>query len=233
MEPLPAYVSTVFILTTFAAVGFLIHAIKSVGTDRLPSQILIFVLPLWIFFQAALSLGGFYKETNSLPPRLLLFGVGPALLLVIAFFLFFRSSFIEKLPLRTITLLHIVRIPVEIGLFWLFNAGQIPKVMTFEGRNFDILSGFLAAIVFFAAFRGNKPNRWMLIAFNLVGLALLINIVGTAVAALPSPMQAIAFDQPNRAVLYFPYIWLPTMIVPIVLFAHLAALWKLFTGRDK
>ena len=41
-----------------------------------------------------------------------------------------------------------------------------------------------------------------------------------------------AFEQPNRAVLFFPYIRLPTIIVPVVLFSHLAALWKLLYARD-
>ena len=33
------------------------------------------------------------------------------------------------------------------------------------------------------------------------------------------------------AVLYFPFIWLPSVVVPIVLFSHLASLWKLATGK--
>ncbi len=233
MESVPAYVSVVFILTTFATVGFLIHAIKSVGTDKLPSKVLIFILPLWIFFQAALSLGGFYLETGSFPPRLLLFGVGPTLLLIAAYLAFFRDSFINKLPLKTLTLLHVIRVPVELVLYWLFVAEQVPEIMTFEGQNFDILSGFLAPIVFLTAFRRDGTIRWLLIAHNLLGLLLLTNIVATAVVSLPSPMQMTAFDQPNRAVLFFPYIWLPTIVVPIVFFAHLSSLWKLFSGRDE
>jgi len=43
----------------------------------------------------------------------------------------------------------------------------------------------------------------------------------------PSPIQKIAFEQPNIAILYFPFCWLPTFIVPIVLFSHLVAVRKL------
>jgi hypothetical protein len=106
-------------------------------------------------------------------------------------------------------------------------------VMTFDGRNFDIISGILAPVVYFVAFRGTEPKKWLLIAYNVLGLALLANIVSIAVLALPSPMQQIAFDQPNRAVLYFPFIWLPSIVVPIVLFSHLAALWKLIFGQKR
>src|SRR5580765_5287491 len=107
------------------------------------------------------------------PPRLFLFGVLPALLLIISYFLFFRARFIERLPLRLLTLVHVVRIPVEIVLLWLFFGGLIPQVMTFEGRNFDILSGILATIVYLIAFRGGTTKTWILIAFNILGLLLL------------------------------------------------------------
>src|SRR5438445_644716 len=232
-DELPAYVSVVFILTTFAAVAFLLQSMRTVGLERLPSRILLFLLPLWIFFQAALAVGGFYYKEDMLPPRFVFFGVFPALLLIIAYFLFFRSSFIERLPLRVLTLVHIVRIPVEIVLLWLFFGGLIPQAMTFEGRNFDMLSGILAPIAYLAAFRGETTKRWILIAFNLLGLMLLANIVSIAVMSLPSPLQRMAFDQPNRALLFFPYIWLPTIVVPIVLFAHLSSLWKLLKGHDR
>ncbi len=227
MDEVPGYVSVVFILTTFATVGFLVYSIKSVGTESLPSKILVFILPLWIFFQAAVALGGFYQETASFPPRIFLFGVFPALLLIIAYFAFFRESFVARLPLELLTSLHIVRIPVEIVLYWLFVQGQVPQLMTFEGRNFDILSGILAPVVFFAAFRGAETKSGLLIAFNILGLVLLANIVSTAIVSLPSPIQMAAFDQPNQAVLFFPYIWLPTIIVPIVLFAHVASILQL------
>jgi hypothetical protein len=232
MGDLPGYVSIVFILTTFAALGFLIYSVKVAGSHLLPSKILIFVLPLWIFFQGILALGGFYQITDRLPPRLLLFGVLPALLLIGVYFIFFRESFISRLPLGLLTLLHSVRIPVEIVLYWLFVAGKIPEIMTFAGRNFDIVSGVLSPIVYAAAFRGGSVKRGILIVYNVLGIVLLANIVGTAIISTPSPLQMTAFDQPNVAVLYFPYIWLPTIVVPIVLFAHLSGLWKIYTGRE-
>jgi len=231
MVLLPSYVSIVFVLTTFAAVAFLLKSISSLGPPQLPSKIFLVLLPLWIVFQATLGLGGFYQDQNSIPPTILVFGVLPALLLIVTYFLLFRSSFIEPMPLGPLTLLHVVRIPVEIVLYWLFIGGQIPEVMTFEGRNFDILSGILAPIVYLTALRRAVPGKGILIAYNIVGLILLVNVVAVAVMSLPTPVQQMAFDQPNRAVLFFPYVWLPTIIVPIVLFSHLAALWKLAKGH--
>lgn len=227
IENLPNYVSITFILTTFLTVGFLLYAVKQTVFDTFPAKLLIFLLSFWIFFQAILALNGFHQVAETFPPRLVFFGVFPAILLIIVYFVFFRKSFIEPLPLKILTLLSIIRIPVELVLLWLFQNHLIPQSMTFEGRNFDILSGITAPIIYLLAFRSGKINRPLLIVWNIFALALLFNIVITAILAFPSISPNLPIELQNRAVTYFPYIWLPTVIVPIVLFSHLASLWKL------
>jgi len=231
LEELPPYVSIVFILTTFLTVGILLTAVKSVSLEAFPSRLLVFTLPFWIILTGSLAVSGFYMEPESFPPRLVLFGILPALLFVLLNLFAFRQELVARLPLRTLTLVHVVRVPVELVLYWLCLGGLVPQIMTFQGRNFDILSGILAVAVFFLGFAGRRANKGILIAFNIVGLILLANVVSIAALSLPSPMQQLAFEQPNRAVLFFPYVWLPTIIVPIVLFSHLASLYKLATNK--
>jgi hypothetical protein len=156
-------------------------------------------------------------------------GICPRFWTVITLFVFARKDFVSRLPLKTLTVLHIIRIPVEIVLHWLFQNGQIPQLMTFEGRNFDLSFRFNRASDLLAGVRGGKTNRPLLIVWNLIALGLLINIVTHAFLSFPFPLQQLAFDQPNRSVLYFPFVWLPTIVVPIVLFCHLASLWQLFS----
>ncbi len=219
-------------LTTFLCVGILFYAIKTSVLHAAAAKITVFCIGFWLLFTAILARGGYYESTASFPPRVILFGVLPANLFIFALFVFARPTFIEKLPLRTLTFLHTIRIPVEIVLLWLFQTKYIPQVMTFEGINFDIISGITAPIICLIAFRKASINRPILIAWNIFALVLLAIIVITAVLAFPSQMQQIAFDQPNRAIMFFPLIWLPTVVVPIVLFAHLASLWKLIVRRD-
>ncbi len=230
MENVPTYVSIVFILTTFLTVGIFLYAAKRGAFASTTTKFLSFLIPFWIVLQAVLAVAGFYIKTDSMPPRLPIFGILPALLTIVALFVFARKNFVERLPLKTLTILHTIRIPVEIVLLWLFQAGQVPQLMTFEGRNFDILSGLTAPIIYWLAFRGGKINRPLLIAWNIFALGLLTNIVVNAVLSFPYPFQQFAFDQPNRAVLYFPFQWLPSVVVPIVLFSHLASLWNLLFG---
>jgi hypothetical protein len=231
IENLPGYISIAFILTTFLTIGFLFYAIRQSVFDTVAAKVLIFLINFWIFFQAVFALGGFYQNTQTVPPRLFLFAVLPAILLIIALFVFARKSFIEPLPLKILTLLHVIRIPVELILHQLYEHKQIPQIMTYEGWNFDILSGITAPIVFWLAFRGGKTNRPLLIIWNIGALLLLINIVTIAILSVASPVQRFAFEQPNRGVLYFPFIWLAAIVVPIVLFSHLASLWKLFRSE--
>lgn len=233
IENVSIYVSVVFVLTTFLTVGIFLYAVKRGASDSTAAKILFFLLPFWLFLQAVLSVGGFYLKTDSLPPRLPFFGILPALLLIIAFLIFARKNFTASLPIKILTILHVIRIPVELVLLRLFQAGQIPQLMTFEGRNFDILSGLTVPLIYWLAFRGGGINRPLLIVWNLFALGLLINIVGSAVLTFPYFFQQFAFDQPNRAVFYFPFVWLPTVIVPIVLFCHLASLGQLLTNKPK
>ncbi|HLL95226.1 MAG TPA: hypothetical protein VK404_09645, partial [Spirosoma sp.] len=48
-----------------------------------------------------------------------------------------------------------------------------------------------------------------------------------AALAAPTPFQQIAFEQPNIGILYFPFVWLPSVVVPLVLMAHVSAFWQL------
>lgn len=230
IDGLPFYINLVFLLTTLLTVWFLVSAARKAG-GTMPSRILAFAIPLWMLLTGYLATTDFYGYSEAIPPRILAFGVLPSVIVIAIYFVAFRG-FIASLPLTTLTILHVVRIPVELVLLWLYQNGQVPVLMTFEGWNFDILSGITAPVIYWIAFRGGRVNRTLLIIWNLAALALLINIVAIAVLSFRTPFQQLAFDQPNVGVTYLPFIWLPAIIVPIVLFAHLAALYNLFSDKS-
>lgn len=231
IESLPFYVTAVFVLTTVLTIGLLFRTFSRIRPVTFPSKLFTFLTPFWLVLTAFLAMGGFYFNFESFPPRILLFGVLPALLVIAVYFIFF-NSFVDRLSLKALTWLSVVRIPVEITLLWLFQNGLVPQEMTFEGRNIDILVGLTAPFIALLAFRGRKVNRPLLIGWNILALASLVNIVAIAMLSFPTPFQRFGFAQPNIGVTYFPFIWLPTIIVPAVLFAHLAALWQLARSRD-
>ena len=99
--------------------------------------------------------------------------------------------------------------------------------MTFEGNNLDIISGVTAPLVYYFAFVLKKLSPRILLIWNFLCLALLLNVVTTAILSTPTPFQKFAFDQPNIGIGYFPFVLLPAVLVPIVLFSHLASIRQL------
>lgn len=99
--------------------------------------------------------------------------------------------------------------------------------MTFEGRNFDMLSGLTAPLIFYTGFAKNRVHKKLLLFWNLICLALLINIVVIAVLSAPFAFQLFSFEQPNIAILYFPFVWLPGVVVPLAALSHLASIRQL------
>lgn len=220
MEQLPLYIPVVFIATSLLTWFFLYKS------NRL-SQSFMIMIALWLAFQAVISLVGFYKDTYTMPPRFAL-AIGVPVVGIIGLFITRRGRvMMDSWDLKWLTALHVVRIPVELTLYWLFLHKQVPQLMTFEGVNYDILSGLTAPVMVFLCFRAQRLHRIPLLIWNFVCLGLLFNIVIRAVLAAPTPFQQLAFDQPNIAVLYFPYVWLPAFIVPAVLLSHLVAIRRL------
>lgn len=215
MEHLPIIFSAAFLLTTLLTVWLLYRAA--------PKS--IWLVAAWLLVQAALALSGFYLTTSGTPPRFALLLVPPILLIVIT--LFRKGNF----DMQKLMLVHIVRIPVELVLYGLFIYHAVPKLMTFEGGNLDILSGLSAAIIYWFGFVKGSISRGWLIAWNVLCLLLLFNIVVRAILSAPFDFQRFGFEQPNVALLYFPFSWLPGFVVPTVLFAHLYTLRQLLKNK--
>jgi hypothetical protein len=236
LDNLPGYITLTFALTTVATLILFIWTIRNSAdaATRKKSTLILIGLTIWLIIQAVLPLNDFYNsDTNSFPPKIAQIGILPTLLTIILLFATSKGrQFIDSLPLKQLTYLHIVRIPVEIVLFWLFLSKAIPELMTFEGRNFDILAGITAPLIAYFGITKNKLSRDAILIWNFICLGLLINIVVNALLSTPSPIQKFAFDQPNIAILYFPFSWLPAFIVPIVLFSHLAAIRQLLKQRN-
>ena len=232
IEHLPSYISIAFGLTTLLSLLMFYLAVrKSPAGDATATWILV-ILTAWLILQAAITLGGFYStDTRSLPPRFIFLVIPPLLTILLLFLTRKGKVFIDGLPQSTMTFLHIVRIPVELVLYWLFLNKAVPELMTFTGRNFDILAGITAPFVAYYGLKQQQLGRKTLLTWNLIALGLLFNIVIHAVLSAPFALQRLAFDQPNIAVLYFPFSWLPGFIVPLVLFSHLVSIRQL-TRQD-
>ena len=175
----------------------------------------------WIGLQSAVTRTGFYRVPNITPPRFLLAIGPPVLLAVIVPFTKAGKRLIDTMSLKWTVLFHAVRILVEIGLLRLFIYGRVPRLMTFEGGNYDIAIGLTAGAAWWGYSQGFY-GRKTLAVWNAIGLLSLLNAVGRALLSAPFPFQRFAFDQPTVAILHFPFVLLPAFIVPAALFLHIA-----------
>ena len=231
IENLPLYISLTFVLTTIATLLLFYWTVKKSTAEsvRQKANIILFGFSIWLVLQLVLTITHVYSSNTSfMPPKLILFGILPTLLSITIMFVTPKGRlFIDSLSLLNLTYLNIIRIPVELVLFWLFLNKAIPQLMTFEGRNFDIIAGITTPFLAYFGIVKGKCNRQIILLWNYLCIALLMNIVVNAVLSAPFPFQLFAFDQPNIAVLYFPFSWLPTFIVPVVLFGHLVSIRQL------
>ena len=227
MADLPLYIAITFEGVVLVTLAVFFYAITRACTVR-QALLVMGTLVLWSIIQSGLALRGFYQEElNSLPPRFL-FILPPTLLVMIALLSLRRGrAFLDRLPLVPLTYLSAVRVAVEVVLYWLFLYETVPELMTFAGRNFDILAGLTAPLIAYFGLQRSGLNRSILIAWNSIALSLLLFIIANAVLSLPTPLQQLAFDQPNVAILYFPFVLLPAVVAPIVLFTHVVSLWQL------
>jgi len=214
LSQLPIWITVLFLVTV--VVALVLFYIVNGKPKKLMSGIFVIAV-----CQSILAYNGFYLVTDTLPPRFIFVLLPSILLFVYAF----QSKQIEWMKenrnAKLSSFFHVIRIFVEIVLLYLFLNKAIPELMTFEGRNFDILAG-ITALIIGAMYYKEKVSNKVMIAWNFIGLGLILFIMVNGILSAETPLQMFAFDQPNRALLYFPFVLLPVVLVPMVIYMHIS-----------
>ncbi|SHG04532.1 hypothetical protein [Pedobacter caeni] len=210
---------------TFIGIAILTFLLFYLGTGK--SKTVLIFGSIWLIVCGVLSYRGFFQNTSVLPPRMI-WVLLPVLILVV---LCYRTMNVLNLKINYLIAIHVLRLPVELVLFQLFLKGSIPVLMTFQGWNFDIFIGISAiAMLSYSMLAGKRLNIKIFRWWNILGLLFLFLIVSIAILSAPSPIQLLAFETPNIALITFPYTLLPAVIVPFVLLSHLLCL-KCIRGK--
>lgn len=219
IDHMPTWVELLFILTTLLTLLFFHFS------NGKPWKITL-LLVLWTTIHSVLSFSGFYLNDVTIPPRFSLVLLPPVFLIAYSLFSSQRQGVLENRDTKISTFLHVVRFPVEIVLFQLFVYKMVPELMTFEGRNFDIIMGITAPIIGILYLKNKLSNKGMIL-WNVIGLVMVSFILINGILSAELPFQLFGFEQPNRGINYFPFILLPAVIVPIVWWTHLTDILKL------
>jgi hypothetical protein len=226
--PIPGYISAIFISTVLVALIWVILSMVKSDSEltRKAAHIFGLLLLMWCVFQSTLALNKWYIDRISTPPHLTFALAGPIVLFTAAMLFPYTRRILDGLSLFHLTAIHMLRIPVELTLWLLYIQQQVPESMTFEGHNFDIIMGITAIPISILVWK-NRIGKTGLILWNCLGILLLGIIVTTAIGSAPTSVQWRDFTHPNYAVIHFPFIWLPSFVVPVVLFGHVLSLRQL------
>ena len=187
----------------------------------------------WFILIGVLSLTGVFADFSQLPPR-------PAFLIILPLPFVIWFSFTKTFrrlaivtPRSWLINIQTFRFAVEIILWLMLIAGQIPVQMTFEGNNFDILVGLTAIPFSYWCFRKGRNNVKLAVIWNIAGILLLLNILTVAILSMPTPLRYFMNEPANTIVGEFPYTYLPGVLVVIAYTMHVFSLRQLALVRKK
>jgi len=192
-----------------------------------------FILVLWIGLLTVLSYKGFFSDFSKLPPRPGLAMLIPLPIIILIAFSKTGTQLLQMIPSHWLVFMQSFRIVVELLLLSAFMAGNLPVQMTFEGRNFDVFTGVLALPVGYLLARKKSYSSKLIIAFNIIGILLLLNILVIAVLSMPTSIRYFMNEPSNTLVGQFPFILLPGVLVPIAYSMHIFSLRQLFAKQNK
>lgn len=194
---------------------------------RIKLQFLLLV-GSWIVGISMLAQAGFFADFSQFPPRMMLALVLP-MVTMIGLTLFSKNLavLLRHVPPAHLLYIQSFRVGVEILIWLLFIQDLLPIQMTFEGYNFDVLSGLTAPLFAYYCFTQRKWSKRIAILWNLGGLVLLFTIVTIALLSFPTPMRYFMNEPANTIVTQFPFVWLPAVLVTIAYSMHFLSLKQL------
>lgn len=212
------FIALVAILYSIIVVGVVYGRNRAGDESQIPVYVLRFCVGGFLLVTGLLALQGTFAQFNAFPPRI-------PLVTLVAFIgvgCFAASARVGEwliyLPQSWLIALQVFRLFVEWILYGLAKTPLIPVEMTFAGRNFDILIG-VSAPLFGLYLHKNKnapsKTRAPLLIWNFLGLILLAQVLITGLVVQP----------PGIGI--FPYIWLPSFMVPFGVLLHALSLRKL------
>jgi hypothetical protein len=177
---------------------------------------------------AIVALSGKLSQFNSFPPPMFIMIVSVFVMSFVVGFSALGREAAARLSFANLVGLQSFRFPLELVMHHAYSVGVMPVQLSFSGYSFDIVTGIGAFGIWLLYQLGRPVSRSFLWAWNLWGCYCLVVI--TIIAITTSPVARLFGDEPqnlNTWVLYFPYVWLPVVLVTIAISGHIVISRKL------
>jgi len=178
---------------------------------------------VWLLLTALLAASGVLRRFDLTPPPFAGLVLAVTIIGIVVPLSPLGTLLVRGLPLWVLVGSQVFRFPLELVMHRAYLEGVMPVQMSYSGRNFDIVTGITAGVLGLWLARRPVP-RWVVAAWNLLGFVLLVNVVAVAIVSTP----AFGWFGPERFstfVTYFPFVWLPAVLVLAALMGHILV-WR-------
>ena len=213
---IPAVLFAALVWATFVAWQ---RAGASESASRRAATVVGIATAAWMTVTWIAAMSGVLREWNRAPPPMVFVVIGVFVVSSMLAFGRVGTRVSQHVPLWALVATQSFRLPLELAMHGLYERGVMPMQMSYSGRNFDIVTGATAIVVAVLVKLGYGGRRLVNI-WNIIGLALLANVVTVAIASMPV-FQAFGADHVVTFVTYPPFIWLPAVMVVAALAGHL------------
>ena len=109
----------------------------------------------------------------------------------------------------------------------LWSFGAIPGVFALPAGIGDVLVGILALPAALYLASGTRGGYVAAIAWNVLGIADLVDAVALGILSSAGPLQLLSLDHSNVLTASYPTVMTPAFMVPLELILHGVSLWQL------
>lgn len=197
---------------------------SSTAPDSRTTRIVIITLALWFALATGAGLSGLLRDASAS-----VIGATNWLLVIAVLAACWYSPSLRKwvraIDMKKLVLLHTIRI-VGGGLLMLNAEGHLPHVFVVSGGHNGIAVALMALVVAFVAVPVRTSTQWwIMLAWNLVGLAGILRVLVTGIQLGMADMSQMA------AMTEWPLNLLPTFLTPLMIATHVMMLDRLWRRR--
>jgi hypothetical protein len=136
------------------------------------------------------------------------------------------ATALDAAPLSWLIALQVYRvIGGNFVILWLY--GAVPGVFAVPAGVGDMLVGLSAIPVALYLAAGLPGGTALAVAWNIFGIADLVNALTLGFLTSPGPLQQFAHDLPNLLTTAYPTVMTPAFAVPLSFILHGLSLWQL------